>query len=84
MVFESGWTTAKDFHHASAQLLGKTSRSIMGDVVQTGKAGPGRWTVTGVSKTTSAVSHPSSIPGSNNLSFCQLLKYCGLWYFTRK
>lgn len=44
MVFESGWTTAKDFHHASAQLLGKTSWGIMGDVVQIGKAGPRRRT----------------------------------------
>lgn len=72
MVFESGWTTAKDFHHASAQLIGKTSWSIMGDVVQTQKAVPGRMMVTGVSRTRSPVSQPCGIPGSNCLAFSQL------------
>lgn len=37
---------------------GKTSWSTMGDVVQSLKAVPDRMTVTGVSKTTSPVSHP--------------------------
>jgi len=68
MVFESGWTTAKDFHHASAQLVGKTSWSIMGDVVQTLKSVPNWMVMTGVSKTTSPVSHPCGIPGSNRLA----------------
>lgn len=57
MAFVSGWTIAKGFHHASAQLIGKTSWSTMGDVVQIRKAVPARMTVTGVSKTTSPVTH---------------------------
>lgn len=71
MVFESGWPTTKDFHHASAQLIGKTSRSIMGDVVQTQKAVPDR-IATEVSKTTIPLSHPCGIPGSNCLDSREL------------
>lgn len=63
-MFETGWAAAKGFHHASARLLGKTSWSILGDVVQaftlTGR-------VTGISKIASSVSHLSGIPGQVNI-----------------
>lgn len=72
MMFESGWASAKDFHHASAQLIAKTSWSTMGDVVQPQKAVPGRMAITGASKTASPVNHPCSIRGSNSLAFSLL------------